>query len=660
MNALELRRLAEEEIFSRNEDSRARQPSSSTAYELDVHRVELEIQNEELRRTQIELEDAAAKYLDLFDLSPVGYLTLDAQGRILEANRTAEAMLCLPRHLLNRRPLSALMNEEDADRFALHVRRAFSLRTTERCDVRIQRPDGTSFPVLLASTVPSTKIKCLTTLVDLTEKHRQEEALRDAVERFEQLTDQLDDVYFLFQPSLQRLVYVSSAIERMLGVGARQAMNPKTKVLEWVHPDDRGRVMRAAITFSRGDPLDQEFRLVRADGAVRTVRVRAFLVPDQDRVAGLVTDVTDERMLEEDLRHAQKMEAVGALASGIAHDFNNLLMGVIGFATVALGRIDETHQAHREVKRVVDIAKRGEALTRRLLDFSRKRPVRTEPIEIDSVVAEVRPLLETMVGESIRVVVRTEAEHARVRANPGEIEQILMNLSTNARDSMVQGGLLEVITRQTSDSHVQISVRDTGTGMDEDTRRRIFEPFFTTKGVGEGTGLGLSTTFGLVQRMGGRINLETGLGVGTTFKIDLPMVPETGDIEAPSELPRGRGTVLLVEDNPFVRESVVYYLECIGYTALAAVDGEQAIEIVRNERIVIDVLLTDVMMPHQTGRDLAKEAHILRPELKVVFISAHPREELTERGRLDSDAVLLQKPFDEQRLALVLHQVIHG
>jgi signal transduction histidine kinase/CheY-like chemotaxis protein len=435
-----------------------------------------------------------------------------------------------------------------------------------------------------------------------------------------------------------------------------------------VHPEDRPRAISAAVAFTRGDPFDLELRIVRpGDGEARIVRVRAFPMTQQGLVAGIATDVTEERHLEEELRHAQKMEAVGALASGTAHDFNNLLMGVVGFATIALGRLDATNPARAEIKRVVDIAMRGRVLTQQLLDFSRKRPRQAAPFEIDGAVLNCKPLLETLVGEAIHVVIRCNAGRARVRANAGEIEQILMNHATNARDSMPKGGTLLVTTSEVfqteSDSelapgrYVAISVRDSGAGMDPETKKRIFEPFFTTKSAG--TGLGLSSSMGIVRRMGGTIRVDSALGSGSTFTIFIPAVPETSEI-ALEEHVSDRGCVLVVEDDLVVRECVGQYLECIGYEPLIASDIEHALRLVGEQGEHIEVLLTDVMMPRRLGGDLAREVRKALPAIRVLYMSAHPREDLVEQERIERDAMLIQKPFDQRRLALSLHRLLLG
>ncbi len=666
MDNLELRRKAEQSIGTRPRVELFEQRSQDVLIdELQVHQLELEIQNEELRRVQVELEETTARYFDLFDLSPVGYVTLDRTGRIVEVNRTAEDLLGASRERLSQRAITRLMSEPDADAFQLHLRRVFQDRTPERLHLRISKADGTSIPVLLASTVPPERDTCLMTMIDLTDKRRIEKELREATARFQELTDHIDEVFFVYQPSQRRVIYLSPAITHVLDVEPSAILERQVSLLDWVHPDDRMRVRRAAAGLLRGDPFDHELRVIRAND-VRIVRIRAFGV-DQDRVAGVLSDVTEERGLEEELRHAQKMEAVGALASGIAHDFNNLLMGVIGFATVALTRMDPSQPGHREIKRVVEVARRGEGLTRQLLDFSRKRPIHAEPLELDAVVRSCGPLIETLVGDAVRVETKTTAPGARIRAKAGEIEQVMMNLATNARDSMPNGGLLQIVTAEIAtdaedELHrgrwVTLSVRDGGTGMSEETRRRIFEPFFTTKGVGKGTGLGLSTTFGLVRRLGGRIEVETQVGAGSTFTIHLPTVPETAELAREELTLQGSGSVLVVEDDPFVREAVAYYLSRAGYTALMATSPQQAIELAMHPATLIDLLLTDVMMPRQLGRELADELRAVRPGIKVVYMSAHPREELLERGRIEPDAMMIQKPFDEHGLGMVLYRAL--
>ncbi len=505
---------------------------------------------------------------------------------------------------------------------------------------------------------------------DLTEGSRVERRLEEALERFRQITEQVDDLFFIVEPATWRPVYLSPAFEPICGRDPAVALEHPEGCIDLIHPQDRDRCLDALETFRRGDPLDLEFRIVRSDGEVRTLRARAHHVAGEERVAGVATDVTQERALEQDLQQSQRLEAIGNLASGIAHDFNNLLMGVVGFASIALQRLDPSHGAYPMVRRVVEVTSRGKTLTRQLLDFSRKRQPERVSLDIDAVVDACAPLLETLVGEHIEVLVQTEALGCRVKADVGEIEQILMNLAANSRDSMPGGGTLEIRTKEivirpddpsglTKGRYAELVVRDTGSGMDGATASRLFEPFFTTKAIGRGTGLGLFNVRTLVKRMGGAIRVASRLGVGTTFTILIPAVPETGDLELPADMVGPKeGTILAVEDDPLVRTTVAHYLENLGFRVLVAAGPREAVRLAQEYGASIDVLLTDIMMPQQLGSDLARTIQNEHPHVRVAYMSAHEREELLEAGRIEPGAPLLQKPFDQRSLAMLMHRLM--
>lgn len=384
------------------------------------------------------------------------------------------------------------------------------------------------------------------------------------------------------------------------------------------------------------------------------------------------------RKSEEELRHSQKMEAVGRLAGGVAHDFNNLLTAIIGYAELISTRVTSNALAKQNADLIRKAGEQAAALTRQLLAFSRKQILQPKVIDLNALVVEMERLLRRVIGERFDLQSHPEAQNPRVKADPSQIEQVVLNLGVNARDAMPKGGELiirtanvrldETTAPQISASllpgdYVMLSVTDTGAGMDEETKAHIFEPFFTTKGPGKGTGLGLATVYGIVRQTGGGIAVETQPGKGSTFRIYLPMVTAPLDYtktpSAPVEKSENFETVLVVEDEEIVRELVCDVLEEQGYNVICAADGLEALEMAGNFDGTIHLLVTDVIMPHMNGHELAGKLSRIRPDMKVLYVSGYSDTDLGEHGILDSRFELLQKPFTPQTLARKVRDVIH-
>lgn len=384
------------------------------------------------------------------------------------------------------------------------------------------------------------------------------------------------------------------------------------------------------------------------------------------------------RKSEEELRHSQKMEAVGRLAGGVAHDFNNLLTAIIGYAELISTRVTSNALAKQNADLIRKAGEQAATLTRQLLAFSRKQILQPKVIDLNALVVEMERLLRRVIGERFDLQSHPDAENARVRADPSQIEQVVLNLGVNARDAMPKGGELiirtanvrldnttapEISASLLPGDYVMLSVTDTGAGMDEETKAHIFEPFFTTKGPGKGTGLGLATVYGIVRQTGGGIAVETQPGKGSTFRIYLPMVTAPLDYtktpSAPVEKSDNFETVLVVEDEEIVRELVCDVLEERGYNVICAADGLEALEIAGNFDGTIHLLVTDVIMPHMNGHELAGKLSRIRPDIKVLYVSGYSDTDLGEHGVLDSRFELLQKPFTPQTLARKIRDVIH-
>ncbi len=382
------------------------------------------------------------------------------------------------------------------------------------------------------------------------------------------------------------------------------------------------------------------------------------------------------RRSEEQLRQAQKMEAVGRLAGGIAHDFNNILTAIAGYSELLLGRIGEAGQLRKDVEGIRKAAERAAALTRQLLAFSRRQVLQPKVLDLNAVVAGMAPMLRRLIGENIELITVTAERPGLVKADPGLLEQVILNLAVNARDAMPQGGTLRIETAHADPADadapragadcagpcVVLAVSDTGCGMDAEVRSHLFEPFFTTKEVGQGTGLGLSTVYGIVEQSGGRIRVTSEVGRGSTFRIYFPGVAEPDAAPAPAEAPAGPAagaeTVLLVEDDEIVRALAREALERAGYTVLEARDGREALAIAERHRGPIHLLLTDVVMPGMSGPEVAGRLTAARAGLKVLFMSGYTDNAIGQRGVLDPGTALLPKPFTPAQLTRKLREVL--
>jgi two-component system, cell cycle sensor histidine kinase and response regulator CckA len=384
------------------------------------------------------------------------------------------------------------------------------------------------------------------------------------------------------------------------------------------------------------------------------------------------------RKSEEQLRQSQKVEAIGRLAGGIAHDFNNLLTIINGYTELLLARLPPQDRTSRDINEIRKAGMRAASLTRQLLAFSRKQILEPKVLDMNAIVVELEKMLRRLIGEDVRLTIVQAQGLRRIKADPGQIEQVIMNLVVNARDAMPQGGNLTLETANVdldeayaarhvgvrSGAYILLAVSDTGSGIDKESMSHIFEPFYTTKGPGKGTGLGLSTVYGIVKQSGGNVWAYSEPGRGTTFKIYLPQAEGTVDRQSRdgqrAGIARGSETLLLVEDQKELRELVREMLEMNGYTVVEAGDGLEALEICQRHEGRIDLMLSDVVMPQMGGRELAQRLATIRPEMKVLYMSGYTSNAIVHHGILDPGTALLQKPFTPDSLARKVREVLDG
>ena len=455
------------------------------------------------------------------------------------------------------------------------------------------------------------------------------------------------------------------------------------KVTDVTHPDDveADLAERRRLILGEARSYDLLMRMLRRDGKVVWVYANNSVVQGAGRAPlyflAYIRDVSERKILEEQLRQAQKMEAVGQLAGGVAHDFNNLLTAIIGNAELLLGTIDPEDLRRLDVLEINRAAHRAATLTRQLLAFSRKQVLQPRIVDLNAVVAELTTMLRRIIGEHVELRLQLQPGLGRVLADPGQLEQVITNLAVNARDAMPTGGTLTIRTANVEAGEVpasspesspllgplvELSVGDDGVGMDERTLAHLFEPFFTTKGLGRGTGLGLATVYGIVRQSGGHIRVGTRLRHGSTFTIYLPMAegtPELGvEVGGWSDMPRGAGTILVVEDEDAVRYLACRVLQGNGYRVLEAGDPAAALRIVRDERQPVDLLVTDIVMPGMSGPALTERLVAVWPDLKVLYITGYAEEAIERQGALPAGGALLEKPFTSQQLADRVRQAL--
>jgi two-component system cell cycle sensor histidine kinase/response regulator CckA len=502
----------------------------------------------------------------------------------------------------------------------------------------------------------------LTTVIDRTEQSRTTAALARSDERLRELADAMDQAFWVSTLDYGEILYISPAYERIYG---RTCDALHASPHDWmlaVHPDDRERMTRAPEPERLAQGSVDEFRIVRPNGEIRWVRNTAFAIRDDRgtavRIAGTIADITERRALEEQLRQTQKMESLGMLAGGIAHDFNNVL-AVIASCSGMLGDSIPHDSPDRELVDDIDGAvERASGMTRQLLAFSRKQVSAPVVIDLNATVNDTRKMLRRMVGEDVLLSTSLDPDLRRVRVDPSNMVQILMNLAVNARDAMARGGSLQIQTRNEGDQ-VVLSVTDTGAGMAPDVRDRIFEPFFTTKAIGKGTGMGLAVVHGILDQAGGRIQVQSSVGSGTTFQVFLPAID--GATTIVGEQPRvGHGVenILMVDDDDYVRRAAARGLRAHGYTVHEARDGQAALQLLGQRGAKIDLLLTDVVMPGMDGRALAEAARAKDPDLQVLYMSGYTDDAVLRYGVKQAEVDLIEKPFGIQALAGKVRQVL--
>jgi PAS domain S-box-containing protein len=516
-----------------------------------------------------------------------------------------------------------------------------------------------------------------------------ERALGESETRYRDLLEQASDGIVLLEPD-GRFALANQRAADMLGYSEAELLQLR---FPEVYANGAGELPPPSWDDLTGGVALEERWLRRKDGTALEAELSLRLT-GRGLLQVIIRDITERRRLEEarrstekrlqsELLQAQKMESLGRLAGGVAHDFNNLLTIIRGYADVLAGQVGDEDPRLEEIKEIRHAADRGASLTRQLLALSRRQMLVVRDVDLNTLVTDLERMLRRVLGTHIEIVTLTAPELGWVRADPGQLEQVLLNLAVNARDAMPRGGTLRietdrvVVRRRSSDwsvrgvspgDYVMLRVSDTGVGMDIDTQLKAFEPFFTTKQPGEGTGLGLSTVYGIVQQFGGAITLESLPGRGTTFRLFFPRIeqPEEAGWEDQPAPPRrrkySRGTVLVVEDEERVRRLTCRILESCGFGVVEAADGQTALDLLHGGETPVDALVSDVVMPGMSGPDLVARARRQRPDLPVLLLSGFTADEVSTAGESPGDPhrAFLQKPFTPDALAIAVEELLSG
>jgi PAS domain S-box-containing protein len=623
---------------------------------------------------------------EIFEKSPVAISVLRAPDFVYELVNPALQALAPGKQILGRR-FSDIWGEASAPLVAglknvIATGQAFEAIDSPRT---IQRdPSAAPETIFVTSSwIPligpaGSPDRILTLAIETTERKKQEDRLRSSEARLAR-AQRMANLGSWEQDLESGEIQLSEDACRIFGISPEASRTTMENLVSRVHPEDQASFRETIQNASaRGGCSQIDHRIFLPDGTERYLRQYTEPLGNeagQSQLLGTVQDVTEYKHLEEKFRRAQRLEGIARLAGGVAHDFNNLLMVINNYAHMILSALNTEDPLRDQAQEIIHAANRAAALTRQLLAFSRKQVIRPRVINLDRLLTDFEKMLRRLIREDIEVKRDLASGLWSVKADPDQVEQVIMNLAVNARDAMPQGGVLTIATSNVElgeqgvkglgdlkpGRYVLLTITDSGTGMTAETKRRLFEPFFTTKPSGEGTGLGLSMVYGIVKQHGGELFFVSELGLGSTFKIYWPATDEPIEATRPPEPViscRGSETILVVEDDEKLRILIRRMLLRQGYKVLETTRSSDAAGIASQHDGPIDLLLTDVIMPQMSGQALGKQLAALRPGIKVIFMSGYPGGVTSEQGRFDPGAFFLQKPFEMDELGQLLRQVL--
>jgi PAS domain S-box-containing protein len=639
----------------------------------------------ERKRAEEALRESEERFSGAFEFAPIGVALVAPNGRWLKVNRAlcelvgyseAELLVCTFQEITHpddlaadleymRRLLAGEIRFYQMEKRYIHARGHF---VTILLDVSLVR-DAQDQPHYFIAQIQ-----------DITERKQNEESLRllsSAVEQSKESILITDAELNLPGP---KIIFVNPAFTQMTGYTPVEVIGKSPRILQGPRTD-KAVMTRLRQDLEAGEVFAGETVNYRKDGNEFNLEWQVAPLRNASRkithFVAIQHDITDRKKLEAQLFQSQKMETVGKLAGGIAHEFNSILTAIIGQSELLLNDLPAGSPLAKNVTEISNAAGRAATLTRQLLAFGRKQFLQPEALDFNRVIANMEGVFHHLMGEDVDIQIVLTPGLQAVKADAGQIEQVIMNMVINARDAMPNGGKLTLETANVSfdeesvgrypelkpGDYVMLAITDTGTGMSQEIKARLFEPFFSTKGISQGRGLGLSTCYGIIKQSGGHISVYSELARGSTFKIYLPQVESQTKISTPRldtpDLPRGMETILLVEDDPALREMAATLLRRLGYTVLAAANGIEALSLKQQRGTGhIDLLFTDVVMPHMSGKELADRVRALYPHTKILFTSAYTENTIVHQGVLDKGVALLQKPFTPSALAHKLREVL--
>lgn len=629
--------------------------------------------------------ESEEKYRNIVETASEGIWLLDRDGSTTYVNRQMEEMLGYEAAEILGKKTCAFLFEDDCS-LAGEKFEKFKQDHSAKGEFRLRRKDGSELTTLYnASPVKDHAgevVGYLSMNTDITERKKADSRIQKAEAKYRSLVESSPGIVILTEPDPPfKVIYVSPNIEAFGYTPDEWYADPDM----WsniLHSEDRERAMR----ISESPPgivreTEMEYRIIARDGSTHWWQSKGrFVYDDEGDSVGwqrVILDITTTKELEQQLHQAQKLESVGMLAGGIAHDFNNMLTAINGYSDLTLRHLREDDPLRHNIEEIRKAGQRSSVLTNQLLAFSRRQILQPVVLDLNAAISETIRMLQMLIGEDIQLSSALDPRIGRVIADPGQFSQLIMNLAVNARDAMPAGGKLTIETSNVvldqvytwrhvglfPGPYVMMAVSDTGTGMSERIQKQIFEPFFTTKEVGRGTGLGLATVYGIVKQSGGNIEVYSEEGVGSTFKVYLPRVAESVDTlissEALSNMPAGTETILLVEDEPIVRDLTRRILTDCGYEVIEAENGLKALAICESG-VHIDLLLTDVVMPKMGGRELAAKLTEKCPDVLILFTSGYTDDAVVRHGVIGANTNFIQKPFSPELLANKIREILDG
>ena len=706
-----------EKLLSKKKTPMPPQDALKVLHELEVHQIELEMQNETLQQSQATLIASQGRYADLYDFAPIGYFTFDHMGLITQVNLTGATLLGIERGRLGNKPFSLFVTAPWRDTFHRHYRGVLRTGAADTCELQLTGKGGTSFYASVQSVPVRDGEGNLTgvrsAVADITDRKRAAELLQKAYDELEQRvqerTAELSDAVDMLQSEIKerrkveedlarqaellnlthdaiiardlnhRVFFWNRGAEERYGWSSDEVKGKATNgLLQTVFPQPWQEIEQELLTKGRWE--GKVIHTTR-DGRKIIVASRRALRRDKDgkwiAVLEINSDITEQKRTEEDLLQAQKMDALGTLAGGIAHDFNNILTAMLGFTELAVDAIPSESKAQRHLKTVYEAGLRGRELVKQILAFSRKGEGERKQISLGPLIQETHALLRASLPTTIQMPLTITTGDDYVLADPTQLQQVLMNLATHAAHAMQGGGQLTIgVSSHTfppgspvpdpgmaPGTYVKLTVKDTGTGMEEEVRQRIFEPFFTTKEQGKGTGMGLAVVYGVVKSHGGAVTVQSEVGRGSTFAVFLPRAqkPEVNkEEEKTSALPTGTERILFVDDEEMLVELARDMLESLGYHVTVANHPADAWSLFLEDPSQFDLVITDQTMPDATGVTLAREMLRVREEMPIILWTGYSEVVSADKAKEAGICQFLMKPMVKKELAETIRRVLDG